>query len=58
MTAMWVQGLDAAPADKAPKLYSKKGLASLRGWRAGDAEDDHGFSSMNERSHESSFTPF
>jgi len=24
MTAMWVQGLDAAPADKSIKLYFKK----------------------------------
>jgi hypothetical protein len=35
MTAMWVQGLDAAPADKAPKLYSKKGWAGLCDWRPG-----------------------
>jgi hypothetical protein len=33
--AMWVQGLDAAPADKTPKLYSKKGRTGLRGGRAG-----------------------
>jgi len=38
MTATWVQGLDAAPADKAPKLYSKKGWAGLRGWRPGDSQ--------------------
>ena|SRR5208283_2535293 len=35
MTATWVQGLDAAPAGKAPKLYSKRGLAGLHGWCAG-----------------------
>lgn len=35
MTATWVQGLDAAPADKAPRLYSKKaGQACAAGVRA------------------------
>jgi len=42
MTATWVRGLDTAPAVKAPKLYSKKGLASLRGRRAGTVAGELG----------------